>query len=82
MRHRGRVGWLNQSYLKDRVNYFTVVRPYMMNKVRPYVLTAEAERALKPGKSFRECSKDCPEMIVAPAGEFTMGSPRDRTRAA
>jgi len=73
----GGVGWLNQSYLKERVHYFTVVRPYMMNKVRPYVLTSETERALKPGASFRECSKDtsCPEMIVVPAGEFTMGSP-------
>ncbi len=73
----GAVGWLNQSYLKDRVHWITVVRPYMMTEVRPYVLTAEAERTLKPGASFRECSKDtfCPEMIVVPAGEFTMGSP-------
>jgi hypothetical protein len=43
--------------------------------VDPYVPTTEAERALKPLESFRECAKDCPEMIVAPAGEFTMGSP-------
>ena len=39
------------------------------------MLTPEAERALKPKASFRECAKDCPEMIVIPAGEFTMGSP-------
>jgi formylglycine-generating enzyme required for sulfatase activity len=39
------------------------------------VLTAEAERALNPGDSFRECAKDCPEMIVVPAGDFMMGSP-------
>ena len=51
------------------------MRPYMLAQVRPYVLTAEAERALKPGASFRECAKDCPEMIVVPAGKFTMGSP-------
>jgi formylglycine-generating enzyme required for sulfatase activity len=43
------------------------------------VRTAEAERALKPGDSFRECAtgqeKDyCPEMIVVPAGSFMMGS--------
>ncbi len=37
-------------------------------------LTA-AERNLKPLASFRECAKDCPEMIVLPAGTFTMGSP-------
>jgi formylglycine-generating enzyme required for sulfatase activity len=28
-----------------------------------------------PSASFRDCAKDCPEMIVIPAGEFTMGSP-------
>ena len=39
------------------------------------MLEPEAERALKPLASFRECAKDCPEMIVIAAGEFTMGSP-------
>ena len=39
------------------------------------MLKPEAERALKPLASFRECAKDCPEMIVMPAGEFMMGSP-------
>ena len=37
-------------------------------------LTAAQERALKAGNSFKECS-DCPEMVVAPAGHFMMGSP-------
>jgi formylglycine-generating enzyme required for sulfatase activity len=37
-------------------------------------LTAKQERALKPKDSFREC-ENCPEMVVAPAGSFTMGSP-------
>jgi formylglycine-generating enzyme required for sulfatase activity len=43
----------------------------------PIVVTAlspEQERALKPKDTFKECSK-CPEMVVAPAGTFTMGSP-------
>jgi len=40
--------------------------------VRP--LTAEQERALKPMGSFKECDT-CPEMMVVPAGSFTMGSP-------
>jgi Sulfatase-modifying factor enzyme 1 len=33
---------------------------------------------IKPGsgQSFRDCA-DCPEMAVAPAGSFTMGSPAD-----
>ena len=32
--------------------------------------------ALKPGDSFRECER-CPEMVVVPAGQLTMGSARD-----
>jgi formylglycine-generating enzyme required for sulfatase activity len=47
----------------------------MLGQVRPFVLTAEQERALVSGASFHECAKDCPEMIVVPAGEFMMGSP-------
>ncbi len=30
--------------------------------------------ALTPGQSFRDCD-ECPEMVVAPGGLFTMGSP-------
>lgn len=37
-------------------------------------LSPERERALKPKDTFNECDK-CPEMIVVPAGTFTMGSP-------
>jgi formylglycine-generating enzyme required for sulfatase activity len=37
-------------------------------------LSAERERALKLKDVFKECAK-CPEMIVVPAGTFTMGSP-------
>lgn len=37
-------------------------------------LTATEDHALKPGQSFKECT-DCPEMVVVPAGSFTMGSP-------
>jgi formylglycine-generating enzyme required for sulfatase activity len=70
----GLVGWINQSYVKEQTIWFRAMRPYMLANVRPYVLTLEAERALKPLGSFRECAKDCPEMIVIPAGEFTMGS--------
>jgi len=73
----GLIGWINQSYLRDQLNWYTTVRPYMLRQVRPYVLTAAAERLLKPGDSFRECAKDCPEMVVVPAGEFMMGSPAD-----
>jgi formylglycine-generating enzyme required for sulfatase activity len=37
-------------------------------------LSLAEECALKPKDSFRECS-GCPEMVVVPAGLFTMGSP-------
>jgi hypothetical protein len=43
-------------------------------EVRPYVLTAKQEQALKPGDSFKECAGDCPDMVVVPAGSFLMGS--------
>ncbi len=71
----GLAGWINQSYLKEQWNWYTIMRPYMVAQVRPYVLNPDAERALTPANSFRECAKDCPEMIVVPAGEFMMGSP-------
>jgi formylglycine-generating enzyme required for sulfatase activity len=35
---------------------------------------AAPEGAHKPGDTFRDCA-DCPEMVVVPAGSFTMGSP-------
>jgi formylglycine-generating enzyme required for sulfatase activity len=37
-------------------------------------LTPGQERGLKPKDTFRECA-NCPEMVVVPAGSFTMGSP-------
>ena len=36
------------------------------------VLTAAEEGRLKPGDEFQEC-KDCPRMIVVPAGELHDG---------
>jgi formylglycine-generating enzyme required for sulfatase activity len=75
----GLVAWINQDFLKEQINWYWTMRPYMIANVRPYVVTAKAERALKPLASFRECAKDCPEMIVIPAGEFMMGSPVTET---
>jgi formylglycine-generating enzyme required for sulfatase activity len=71
----GLIGWINQSFLISQWNWYVKMRPYMKAQVRPFVLTPEAERALKPAASFHECSKNCPEMIVVPAGSFMMGSP-------
>ena len=71
----GLVGWINQGYLKDKLHWYMTMRPYMLANVRPYVLTREQEGALKPLDRFRECVKDCPEMVIVPAGSFVMGSP-------
>jgi formylglycine-generating enzyme required for sulfatase activity len=34
-----------------------------------------SDRRYEPGEIFRDCAK-CPEMVVVPAGSFTMGSPQ------
>jgi len=52
----------------------TTLRRYIAKNFTPYVRSAETERALQPGDIFRECAKDCPEMVVIPPGEFWMGS--------
>jgi formylglycine-generating enzyme required for sulfatase activity len=69
----GWLGWINQSYIAEQFRWFTVIRPYKLQLQR-YVLTAATEQAIKPGDVFRECASGCPEMIVVPAGSFTMGS--------
>jgi formylglycine-generating enzyme required for sulfatase activity len=71
----GLVGVMNEAYVKEQWNWAWTVRPYRVANFDPYVLKFEDERALEPLASFRECARDCPEMIVVPAGEFMMGSP-------
>lgn len=70
----GLVGWINQSYIAEQWRYWSVTWPYARANVRPYVLSVTKEQALKPGQSFKECARDCPQMLVVPAGSFTMGS--------
>jgi formylglycine-generating enzyme required for sulfatase activity len=55
----------------------TTVRSFIATYVRPHVLSAEAERALKPRQTFRDCAATtaCPEMVLVPSGSFRMGSP-------
>ena len=36
-------------------------------------ISSAAQTSLQPGLAFRDCP-DCPEMVVIPAGSFTMGS--------
>jgi formylglycine-generating enzyme required for sulfatase activity/cellulose biosynthesis protein BcsQ len=71
----GLIGVIEEAYIKEQINWFTVMRPYRVANFDPYMLKPEAERALKPLASFRECAKNCPEMVFIPAGEFVMGSP-------
>jgi formylglycine-generating enzyme required for sulfatase activity len=71
----GLVGWINQEYIIKQWRWWTVTFPYAWAQVWPHVLNRAEEQALKPGGSFRECARDCPEMVVVPAGSFTMGSP-------
>jgi len=75
----GLIAWINQSFITQEWNWYRNVRPYRDANVTPYVLRPEAEGALKGLASFRECAEDCPEMIVIPAGSFTMGSPESET---
>jgi formylglycine-generating enzyme required for sulfatase activity len=69
----GVVGWVNQSYLADQWRWWNVIRQYAAAQVWPYVLNAAQEQTLKPGNTFRECRENCPEMVVIPAGSYTMG---------
>lgn len=39
-------------------------------------LEALAADPAAPGKVFKDC-KDCPEMVVLPAGSYVMGTPDD-----
>ena len=70
----GLTAWIEHDNLTASWRYYTAIRPYMVSQFRPHVLTTAAEQMLKAGDSFKECATDCPEMIVAPSGSFTMGS--------
>ena len=73
----GVFGWMNQDYLGEKWRWFSTIRPFLMAQVWPYALSAEVERVLKPKDTFRECAKDCPEMVVVPAGKFKLGLYKD-----
>ena len=47
---------------------------YLSHIVALVTISSVAQSKLKPGLNFRDCP-DCPEMVVIPAGTFTMGTP-------
>jgi formylglycine-generating enzyme required for sulfatase activity len=53
---------------------FALVSTLLAASLCQYI-PASADEPLKPKQSFKDCATDCPEMIVVPAGSFTMGSP-------
>jgi formylglycine-generating enzyme required for sulfatase activity len=60
------VGWWQQDFLREQYHWRVAMRPSL--------LTAEQEKAAKPGSEFKECMNGCPTMVVVPAGRFSMGS--------
>ena len=71
------LGVIFKAELEQLVFQWTTERNFIASQVRPHVLSAEAEKTIagQPGKTFRECDKNCPEMVVLPRGSFWMGSP-------
>ena len=53
--------------------------PYDSRSTRPHgpprLRRSRAAPRLAPGDEFSDCDAGCPEMVVVPAGTFTMGSP-------
>ena len=70
----GAAAWWKQDWLKEEITRWRSAREKTYTLANATALSAAQERALKPGDSFKEC-RDCPEMIVVPAGRFMMGSP-------
>lgn len=71
----GLVAFINRAFIEEQLNWHWTMRPYMLSNFGAHVLAREKEWALEPGQVFRECAKDCPEMIVVPSGTFIMGAP-------
>ena len=71
----GLLAFIEKDLIVEQIHWYWKVRPYIAANISGHVLTPGAERTLMPGQTFRECAKNCPEMVVIPAGSFIMGSP-------
>jgi formylglycine-generating enzyme required for sulfatase activity len=78
----GLIGVIKQDFLLAQWRWWSVTRPYAAAQVWPHVLSIAQEQTLKRGDSFKECAQDCPEMVVVPAGTFTMGASQSENQAA
>ena len=72
-------GIIEKEWIGEQIHWFWTVRPYIAANIAPFLLAREKEKALQPGETFHECAKNCPEMVVIPAGMFVMGSPDGKT---
>jgi formylglycine-generating enzyme required for sulfatase activity len=72
-------GIIEKEWIGKQIHWAWTVRPFIAANIAPFLLTAEKEKALKPGETFRECKEHCPEMVVIPSGTFVMGSPDGET---
>jgi formylglycine-generating enzyme required for sulfatase activity len=52
----------------------TAAKPNKPSEAPPTHDTGDDRKSAQAGATFRDCD-DCPEMVVIPAGQFTMGSP-------
>jgi formylglycine-generating enzyme required for sulfatase activity len=70
--------WLGSNQVLRQADISRPPRPLMHDQPasNDVPLSQERERALKSKETFKECVS-CPEMVVVPAGNFTMGSPNN-----
>ncbi len=66
--------WKAQEKARQEADWRAAVSP-LIEQAEPRATDSQVTPALlTPGSSFRDCP-ECPEMVVIPAGSFTMGSP-------
>lgn len=71
----GRRNWVAASAGTIVAVALLVLGAERLGLLRPHlVLSPTDDSALEAGQAFRDCD-NCPEMVVVPAGQFTMGSP-------
>ena len=53
------------------------MKPWMLQGWNPGTTASTAADGFQPGTALRDCDDVCPQMVVLPAGSFTMGSPAE-----